>query len=442
MAPVPAPKKTWVFDGTIEQYPDDYLATAHGTMRDCVDCHGGNDKADTRDLAHDMGWVARPSGELCETCHSDEYEHAAGGLHATLGGYITILEGRGVDLTEGSTAHTRFNQKCADCHIANADQTESRCGHCHVSVPSVAGAGFINGHNFRKTPDMERQCTACHGSRVKAEFFGLNGDLTGRNGLGVAVAGPDVHLPLTRELNDDGYEKGCTFCHGANEMHGFGAPDVGLGDRYNVAGTPQCYDCHNPMDDPDFGTAPAHTEGHLAAMNCQSCHAQAYKQCFSCHVDFDGDTNHAYFAVNENDPTLGGRPEGSAPDALMTFRLGRSPREDKLNPITNEPYGYAILRHVPIDRDLFRYSNYDPIDGLVPNMTDLPTWKYATVHNVQRVGYVPYACSNCHGAEHSQYWLTDVLLNSEGWVAGDYEGDEVDANVDVVVPDPVPYGAP
>lgn len=440
MAPVPASKKTWVFDGTIEQYPDSYLTTAHATMRACTDCHGGDDTADTRADAHDGGWSGRPSGELCAGCHADEYEFASDGLHATLGGYITVLEGRDVDLTEGSTASMRFEQKCADCHIANTDQTESRCGHCHVSVPIVAGAGFINGHNFRKTPDMERQCTACHGSRVKAEFFGLNAELTDRNGLGVAVAGPDVHLPLTRELNDDGYEKGCTFCHDGSEMHGVGAPEIGAGDRYNVVGSPQCYDCHNPMADPDFTTPAAHTDDHLAAMNCQSCHAQAYKQCFSCHVDYDGDTEHAYFAVNEGDPTLGGRPEGSTPDALMTFRIGRSPREDKLNPITGKAYEYAVLRHVPIDRDLFRYSDYDPVDDLVPGMTNLPTWKYATVHNVQRVGYVPYACANCHGSEWSQYWLTDPILNAEGWIQPTYELDEIDANDEVIQTDPIPYG--
>ena len=29
-------------------------------------------------------------------------------------------------------------------------------------------------------------------------------------------------------------EKGCTFCHGAVERHGFGVPDLVLGDRYDT----------------------------------------------------------------------------------------------------------------------------------------------------------------------------------------------------------------
>jgi len=429
---VPAQKKVWVFDVTIAQYPDSYVSSTHGAARDCTDCHGGNDGPDTRALAHTKDWQARPDATNCQACHTDEYEFSSASLHVTLGGYLTILGDRGVDLTGGSIASQRFDQKCADCHIANDAQTEMRCGHCHISVPVVAGAGFINGHNFRKTPDMERQCTACHGSRVKAEFLGLNGDLTASNGLGVPVASADVHLPLARELNADGYEKGCTLCHGGVEMHGFGAPPPGAGDRYDVVGTPQCYDCHNPTDDPDFGGVTAHTTAHLASMNCQVCHAQAYKQCFSCHVDYDDVSGHAYYTVNEGDP-------GGENTALMTFRIGQDPHK-KNNPITDEPYGYAVLRHVPIDRDLFYYENYDPVAGLVPNMTDLPTWKYATPHNVQRVGFVPYSCGNCHGAEFSDYWLTDAVLNAEGWVEAAYEADENDANVDVIQAMAIPYG--
>lgn len=435
---MPAQKKVWVFNGTIAQYPDDFLGSTHGSLA-CTACHGGNDGVDTRAAAHTKNWQARPDAGNCSGCHEDEYEFSSASLHVTLGGYLKILTDRGVDLDPGSTARERFDQKCADCHIANDAQTESRCGHCHVSVPVVAGAGFINGHNFRKTPDMERQCTACHGSRVKAEFFGLNGDLTTRNGLGVPVPGADVHLPLTRELNSDGYEKGCTFCHGAVEIHGFGVPDLGLGDRYDVDVTPQCYDCHNPTDDPDFSGVAAHTTAHLGTMSCQVCHAQAYKQCFSCHVDYDDASGHAYYTVNEADPTLASRP-GEPPDALMTFRIGRSPRESKINPVNGEPFEYAVLRHVPIDRDLFRYANYDPVDGLVPDMTDLPTWKYATPHNVQRVGLVPYSCGNCHGAEFSDFWLTAAVPNAEGWVDAAYEADETDANVDVIQPVAIPYG--
>ncbi len=434
---MPAQKKKWVFDGAIEQYPDDYLDSTHGSSRACIDCHGGDGNAATRALAHAKDWQARPSAETCLPCHEAFREVAATGLHTTLGGYITILEGRGVNFQDPTTL-ARYEDKCLDCHISNSEQTESRCGHCHVSTPRVAGAGFINGHNFRKTPDMERQCTACHGSRIKDEFFGLNGALTERNGLGVRTALPDVHLAATRDLNEDGYEVGCTFCHSADEMHGMGAPSVGKGDRYNVKSGPQCVDCHAGV----VGSNGSHSTAHMDAMSCQVCHAQAYKQCFSCHVDIDVDSGKAYFAVNEADPTLGDRPEGSAPDSLMTFRIGRNPRPDKLNPISKDPYEYALLRHPPIDRDLWLYAKTDPYDNLIPDMTALPTWKYASPHNIQRAGSLhldPTNCSNCHGADFATYWLTDVIDNAEGWVDPAYEQDEIDANTGVVQTTPIPF---
>ncbi len=444
MASVPTPKKSWVYDGAIAQYPEDFLSSYHGSNRSCVDCHSGDDTASTRALAHAGGFVPIPDSTACLPCHTPIADMNEGSLHVHLGGYVAALTDRGVNLSMGSTARERYDAKCTECHVANDAETEARCGHCHVSVPRVAGHGFLNGHNWRKTPDMDRNCTACHGSRIKAEFQGLNGDLIARNGLGLAAPLPDVHYASTQELNADGLPYGCTFCHTGDEIHGAGAPAPGAGTRYDVTSGPTCTGCHTSVVDSNS----LHTSTHLGEMTCYVCHAQPYKQCFGCHLDLDvGGTGLPFFTVNAGDPTLASRPAGSAPDALMSFRIGRSPLPGKLNPLTGMPYGYTLLRHVPIDADLFRYPTADEVLGLVPNVPGLPTWTFATPHSIRALpgasGTVhldPTACSSCHGGTFADYWLTDPLVDDEGWLEAPYEPDETAANAGVVQPGPVPMG--
>lgn len=430
---MPAQKKVWVYNGLIEQYPANYLATTHGALR-CTICHGGDDTASTRAAAHNATWDPIPGANKCSACHSSIVTASASSLHTNLGGYVKALGDRGFDFTGGTESKARFDAQCTKCHVATQSGAAA-CGFCHVSVPATAGGGFLNGHNFRLTPDMERNCTACHGSRVKDEFFGLNSALIGRNGLGLSPVAPDVHFAQTQALNAHGLPKGCTFCHGGAEMHGHGAPaPAGSGDRYDVSGTPKCADCHTNTS----GTNTLHTAGHLATMDCQVCHAPAYKNCFGCHTDIDvGNTGLAYYRINEGDPTLAVRPEGSMPDALMTFRIGKNPRADK-------PYKFAVLRHAPVDRDVFQYPRENPIDGLIPNLTALPTWKYATPHNIQRnvaglasstfATFNPSRCGNCHAPDYRAYWLTDAVDDAAGWVPAAYHDDQRAANAAVVQP--------
>lgn len=428
---MPAQKKVWVYNGQIEQYPDNYLATDHGSQA-CTACHGGDDTASTRAAAHNATWDPIPGAVKCNSCHSPIVTASASSLHTNLGGYMKALGDRGFDFTDGTESKARFDAQCTKCHVA--DQSgENACGFCHVSVPVTAGGGFLNGHNFRMTPDMERNCTACHGSRVKDEFFGLNNALIGRNGLGLSSVQPDVHFAQTQSLNAHGFKKGCTFCHGGAEMHGQGAPTpAGSGDRYDVSGTPKCVDCHASTS----GTNSLHSVGHLATMDCQICHAQAYKNCFGCHTDIDtGDTGLPFYRINEGDPTLAARPAGSAPDALMTFRAGKNPRW--LGTGDTENRKYAVLRHVPVDNDVFRYAEAAPMDGLIPGMADRPTWRYATPHNIQRSSVVPGSCANCHGAGYADYWLTDPVQDAEGWLEPAYHAEEQAANDNVLQPTPL-----
>lgn len=419
-------KMVWVYDGSLTQYPDDFTSSTHGSLNDCTDCHGGDDTVDTRAAAHVTDWESIPDSSNCTTCHAADVPNIDNSLHTNLGGYMTILADRGADVSVAGTLADRFDEQCTKCHVANDDTELSACGFCHVSVPVVAGGGFLNGHNFRKTPDMERNCTACHGSRIKDEFFGLNQDLVDSNSSvytssqlnttdGIAA---DVHFAATQSVNADGYEVGCTFCHSGDEMHGVGAPVDG--DRYAVTSGPLCQDCHTPA------ASSYHSATHLSDIACQACHAQPYKNCFGCHTDVDtGGTDLPYYTINE------GSPAGTN-DALMTFRIGA-------NPNASRTYNYAVLRHVPVDADTFKYAVADSQDGLITNMTASPTWKYTSPHNIARVTPIQATCNNCHAAGYSDFWLTDSLVDNEGWLPADYESDEAEANSLVEVSAPMDY---
>ena len=430
---MPAQKKVWVFDGSIAQYPNSFLSTVHGLV-DCTTCHGGNNLASTRTEAHDSTWQANPGADKCQGCHPTIAQTTANGLHVNLGGYVKVLGDRGFDFTEGTVSKARFDQQCTKCHVANAE-TKPACGFCHVSVPVTAGGGLLDGHNFRKTPDMDRNCTACHGSRVKDEFYGNNGPLTARNGLGYAAPLPDVHFAQTQELNADGYKKGCTFCHSEAEMHGQGAPaPTGSGDRYAVTSAPTCEGCHQNL----VGANTLHSAGHMATLACQSCHSQPYKNCFGCHTDVDTtDTGLPFYRINEGDPTLAERSAVDAsatPDALMAFRIGKNPKWAGTGDTAHKKYG--LLRHVPVDKDVFKYPSSDPVDGLIPNMAAQPTWKYATPHNIQLNPH-SFSCNSCHDATgYAENWLTDPLQNAQGWLQDAYKADEQAANTGVIMTAP------
>ena len=140
---------------------------------------------------------------------------------------------------------------------------------------------------------------------------------------------------------------------------------------------------------------PNHTEFHLEALSCQVCHSTTYKNCYSCHVSLEEDV-----AVYKIEPSV------------MDFKIG-------LNPLQSEdrPWKYVPVRHVPIDPEAFAYYGED----LLPNFDALPTWKYATPHNIQRNTPQTETCDTCHGNE--EIFLTADKIAPE----------ELDANLDVIV---------
>ena len=188
---------------------------------------------------------------------------------------------------------------------------------------SVEG-GLVRGHEFLATPSQTDNCTACHGSRVGEEYTGS------REGYAA-----DVHyIPNVMKCED---------CHSGAEMHGDG---MIYGTRYESNLMPRCEQCHE-----DDAAANNFHSQHWGELSCQVCHSQDYKNCNKCHVGGTGIREPSY----------------------LSFKIGR-------NPIQGErEYDYVTLRHIPIAEDTFEPWEVSDLT----NYEALPTWKYASPHNIQ-----------------------------------------------------------
>ncbi len=442
MVPVPAPKKFWIFDGSIEQYAGVLTGGSVHMGKSCTDCHGGDDTANTRAAAHAGDFSAIPGSTACDSCHAAIATSAAGGLHTTLAGYPAALADRGFGTVQGAIAQARFDLQCTKCHIANA-AGDTACGFCHVSVPNTAGGGLLKGHAFQATPSQDNNCTACHGSRVKDEYYGQNNALLGRNKAAYDAASPwkAADFTLTADVHKTaGLD--CMDCHPAVEMHGEGAPTDD--NRYAVTTSPRCTECHGPgtADATAFAAVSMHSSGHLKQMDCYVCHAQPYKNCFSCHTDVT-ESGKGFFKTNGADPTLGARkaaatdPATVAPDALMSFRVGLNPLWTGESDTQHKKY--SVLRHVPADSDVFTYTGANALPGLIPDMGASPTWRHATPHTIKRNTAITAACTNCHGPGYTSFWLTDPIGDAQGWVEPPYVAEEQAANAALTRGEPIAY---
>ena len=85
--------------------------------------------------------------------------------------------------------------------------------------------------------------------------------------------------------------------------------------------------------------------------------------------------------------------------------------------MTERPYEYVVLRHIPTCIDTCDYYG----DNLLPDFNVLPTWKYATPHNIQLNTPQNESCDACHGNQ-------DLFLTRE-----DVSPEEREANKDVIV---------
>lgn len=320
-----------------------FINSTHGQLG-CTTCHKGDATATDKLEAH-KDLVAMPSDiedSFCSSCHAKTYESHKNGLHANLTGYYKAIEKRlGYDVSNDEHIVTEFNKECGKCHAS--------CGQCHISRPVSVNGGFVAGHNFNKEPDMKNNCTACHGSRVGAEYFGDNEGISA-----------DVHwIPNVKR---------CNFCHTAEAMHGSSA---NAEHRYEDKDMIRCEDCHE-----DSKTSNTFHTTHWGGLSCQVCHSQPYKNCNSCHVGGAGITGSSY----------------------MDFKIAKNNRKSE-----SRPYKIVPVRHIPISRDT--YADWGIAD--LPNYDSEPTWKYTTPHNIQKntpqTSGAAWCGANCH---NSDYYLT------------------------------------
>lgn len=358
---------------------EDFYADVHGQI-ECMFCHGGA-QAPEKEAAHtDM--ITNPSAgktRICETCHVDTDHAFVDSLHSTQEGYWTALDARSTP-EDHAALTTMFGNHCASCHTT--------CGDCHISQPNSVGGGLISGHVIEKTPSMTRNCTACHGSRVGNEYLGKNEGLSS-----------DVHFRAGRMK--------CTDCHTGTEMHDSTAActechstpqDAALissANRYTGAQVPACETCHEQVGT-DADQVLQHTL-HGDKLACQVCHSISYTSCDGCHVAISEKTGNPFFETQAT---------------YSTFFIGRNPDQNY-----HRPYEYVTVRHIPIDTQSYAYYG----ENLLSNFDALPTWAYATPHNIQRITPQNESCNNCHG--NSDIFLTADKVTSE----------ELNANLDVIV---------
>jgi hypothetical protein len=355
---------------------EDFLETAHGEYS-CIDCHLGEQDGD-KSLAH-VAMVSRPSEEnlaLCGECH-DEAENFEDSLHISQAGYMSDMAARGVDV-ESPEIQEMFGNHCQSCHTS--------CGDCHVSQPSSVGGGFIDGHLFKKTPSMTRNCTACHGSRVGKEYMGQHEDILA-----------DVHFRQERMV--------CVDCHTGMSMHDSSAScetchddamlseSIPVDHRYSGGQDPACADCH-PQTISEETNNMYHLQ-HSENLSCQVCHSINYNNCDGCHV-----------SVSETS----GNPIFSTEGSYLTFLIGKNPIQD-----AHRPYDYTVVRHIPVDPESFAFYG----ENLMPDFNAVPTWQYATPHNIQLETPQNASCDGCHN--NPDFFLTIDKIAPE----------EVDANLGV-----------
>lgn len=333
----------------------------------CIACHGGQPDVDDKDAAHEgmMKKVGANPAQTCGKCHVDYGQRAQTNIHRLQTGYIDQLSKRGGDFSDPAFV-TAYTNHCTACH---AD-----CSDCHVSRPSALGGGLLSGHRFKKTASIWLTCGGCHGARIADEYKGHHEGIP-----------PDIHWEKEGML--------CSDCHTDDAAYHDGSHG---GSRYDDPTAPTCTQCHDDVRDGDG--IEQHDANHLKQLACQTCHAAGeYKSCFGCHTGVD-DKGIKYFTTEPSQ---------------MTFKIGRNPLQGP-----ERPWDWVLLRHAPTNPDLFAFYG----EGLLPDFDQVPTWKYTTPHNMQRITPQNRTCNSCHGQE-------DLFLTEK-----DVAPEERAANAPVIVP--------
>jgi len=359
---------------------EEFLASVCN-IQNCIGCHGGVEGVDDKDAAHE-GKARDPvedSEQVCGVCHAEATRLAATSLHQNLTGYRTILTARGADFSDPRMGEA-FNNHCDSCHTT--------CGQCHISRPSFTFGGLISEHKVKKTASIKDTCMACHGARVSNEYQGKNEGVEG-----------------SAHWLEEGMS--CFECHNVSHYHGDGTEYT-----YRYDGPPDVscldLDCHSEVargqgevveQDIQADEVEEHIEHdiHADKVACYVCHVSGpYKSCYNCHV-----------AIDEE-----GLPYYETDDSQMTFKIGRNPLKSD-----NRPWDYVLVRHIPVAPDTFAFYG----DNLLSTFNNVPTWKYATPHNIQRVTAQNQSCDSCHGN-------ADLFLTAD-----DVAPEELKANANVIV---------
>jgi thiosulfate/3-mercaptopyruvate sulfurtransferase len=198
----------------------------------------------------------------------------------------------------------------------------------------------------------------------------------------------------------------CVDCHTGHEMHGQvsdcatchpGPEEATLAPPdHRLAGpqVPRCETCHTKVA---IGDDIKMHQIHGGDLSCQVCHSIAYTSCYGCHVQISETTGNPFFKTDES---------------FLGFFIGKNPLKS-----FDRPYDYVPLRHVPIAATSFEFYG----ENLLKNIDALPTWVYATPHNIQRETPQTESCGACHG--NPGLFLTADKINPE----------EIEANLPVMI---------
>jgi len=337
VAPLEPWERVWI---DAEKYSQD----VHSLIN-CTDCHGGQA---VDDMSAHEGMVDEPAAnpEACGDCHTDVTPAHLNSLHFTLAGYDTAVYERSTPENHPAIENME-SFHCQNCHAT--------CGDCHISQPASVGGGLLDGHAYVPVPPMSQTCTACHGSRVKNEYYGLNEGFPA-----------DVHFRGRMS---------CVDCHTGDEMHGV---NMTANHRYDGPAEPSCESCH--ADQIGVGSGIEQHEIHgTEIVSCQTCHSVQYTNCINCHVEQTED-NIPFYTVE---------------DHFMGFYIGKNPEQN-----ADRPYRYTTLRHIPVDINSFSYYG----ENLLDQFDNRPTWEYATPHNIQKNTPQNASCESCH--ENDSIFLT------------------------------------
>lgn len=343
---------------------EEFFINVHGQTT-CAACHAGDSSSTDKETAH-TGLIAAPDADpqrTCGNCHSEIVTTSADSLHVSQNGFYQAIYSR--SLPENHAAlDEMFSDNCQSCHTT--------CGDCHIAQPDIVGGGLLAGHEIVKTPPMSLTCIACHDSRVGNEYMGKNDELPG-----------DLHFRLLLMT--------CVNCHDGASMH----DSEGNNHRYEGSQSPSCESCHDEVG--NTSDSVVQHQIHQDTLSCQVCHSVSYTNCESCHIDVDESTGNANHTLDST---------------YLTFLIGRNSRQS-----SDRPYEYVPVRHIPIDPESFAdYGN-----NLLPNYNLLPTWTYATPHNIQRNTPQNESCNSCHGN-------ADIFLTADKIQKG-----ELTANRNVIV---------